>query len=228
MKNLFLSFSFFLFTISFLPAQDYILKRDGQEIYCKVKEVTVTKVIYTDTSRSDTTQHALNKSEVFIIKYQNGIKEVYTQEEKKPETTTTVIIYKNLNNDYEGPITDLGSNDYQINGRVYHYKEIRRIMLGTGDDEIARLLAAAKMNGIIGNICAYSSIPFGYIGFLMAATGLGGGSKDAILEVTGGVLGVVCLAANAANILLKINKRKKIGEAIALYNQKIEERSLHK
>jgi hypothetical protein len=225
MKNLFLSFSFLLFTVSLLSAQDYILKRDGQEIYCKVKEVNLSTVIYTDTSRSDSVRHVLNKSEVFIIKYQNGIKEVYQQEEKKPETTT-VIIYKKAKDEYEGPITDLGSNDYQINGRVYHFKEVRRILLSSGDEDIKRLLTMAKVNGVVGNILAYSSIPFGYVGLLAGAAGASDGETG--LEVAGVVLGAICLISNATNIVLKVSKRKKIKEAIALYNERIEERSKNK
>ena len=99
-------------------------------------------------------------------------------------------------------------------------------MLGLGDEEIRCLITMAKVNGIVGNVIAYSSIPFGFFGFVFAAAGADNG--DALMEVTGIVLGVICLASNAGNIMLKINKRKKIKEAIALYNRTIEERSSNK
>ncbi|GAA4440005.1 hypothetical protein GCM10023188_36780 [Pontibacter saemangeumensis] len=66
-------------------AQDVLTKRNGDELQVKVQEITPAEIKY---KRYDTLEGPLisiSKAEVFMIKYENGTKEVF-QEEVKPAT----------------------------------------------------------------------------------------------------------------------------------------------
>jgi hypothetical protein len=58
-----------------LPAQDIIVKHDGVEIPATVTEIGDTEIKYTMPGRG--VVYTLSKSEVFMIKYKNGTKDVF-------------------------------------------------------------------------------------------------------------------------------------------------------
>ena len=212
----------FLFVAHLASAQDYLVKRNGEEFYCKVKEINTTEIIYTDTISSNVLR-VINKSDVLFIKYQNGFKEVFNQDEKKEDkAVNNVPINPATGLKIEGPIIDVGGNDYSVNGRLYNFRQVRKLMLNLDDPEINRLLTVARLSTVFGNVLAYTSIPVGYAGFALGVNSVNN-NGDAAFAVAGITLGALCLSSNAANIVFKINKRKKIQEAIAIYNKRVEE-----
>ena len=90
MKNLFLFF--LLFSSSQLFAQDTIVKRDGTEISSVVKAVTEESITYLKFDNPTGPTYTLSKNSVFMIKYQNGSKDVFeiTANEKKAEKQVTM------------------------------------------------------------------------------------------------------------------------------------------
>jgi hypothetical protein len=83
MKNYLITVVIFLFSlISFqLFAQDVITMKNGNEVVCNVTATTKWEVTYkTDTSISAPVKTVL-KSEIFMIKYSNGTKEVYNNQQ---------------------------------------------------------------------------------------------------------------------------------------------------
>jgi hypothetical protein len=76
----------FFYIIGFLLlnttyAQDIILKRNGDEIKAKVQEVGITEIKYKKFDNPDGPMYTILKSEVFLIKYENGTKDVFKAEE---------------------------------------------------------------------------------------------------------------------------------------------------
>lgn len=61
-------------------AQDVIICRNGDEITSKVLKVSRTEIEYKRWSNQDGPSYTLDKSEVFMIKYQNGEKDVFKEE----------------------------------------------------------------------------------------------------------------------------------------------------
>ncbi len=59
-------------------AQDVITKRDGEEIQCKILEVSTNKVKYKKWKNEDGPTFVEKKSDVIMLKYENGTKEVMT------------------------------------------------------------------------------------------------------------------------------------------------------
>lgn len=59
-------------------AQDIIVTRDGNEIAASVKEISEKLVKYKKAENLEGPLYTLNKSEIFMIKYENGTKDVFT------------------------------------------------------------------------------------------------------------------------------------------------------
>ena len=75
---------FFFFSIAILcsilaSGQDIITKLDGSELQSKILEVGIDEIRYKDHSNLDGPVYVIRKAEVFMIKYQNGTKEVINQ-----------------------------------------------------------------------------------------------------------------------------------------------------
>lgn len=70
-------------------AQDVIVCRDGEEIESKVLKISQTEVEYKKWTNQDGPSYTLDKSKVFMIKYQNGEKDVFKEEPTVQQTSTT-------------------------------------------------------------------------------------------------------------------------------------------
>ena len=73
-------------------AQDVITTKDGEDIQAKVLEITQTDIKYKKYSNPDGPIYSISKSEVLIVRYENGEKEVFKDITKnyKPNTTYNV------------------------------------------------------------------------------------------------------------------------------------------
>lgn len=75
-------------------AQDVITTKDGDDIQAKVIEITETDVMYKKYSNPNGPTYILSKSDILIVRYENGEKEVFKDTPKsnvyKPNTTQNV------------------------------------------------------------------------------------------------------------------------------------------
>lgn len=84
-------FTLILFSIAKLVlCQDVILKKTGDEINGKVSEVTSTEIKYKKTENPNVT-YSILKSEVFMITYGNGTKDVFNDNSVTTTNTTTSV-----------------------------------------------------------------------------------------------------------------------------------------
>lgn len=65
----------------FVSAQDVITLKSGDEIQAKVTEVGQTEVKYKRFDNPDGPTYTVNKSDIFMVKYQNGQKDVFKDEQ---------------------------------------------------------------------------------------------------------------------------------------------------
>jgi len=78
-----------------LNAQDIIIKENGEEIKAKVTEVGTNEIKYKKHGNESGPTYTISKSEVFLVKYANGTKEVIEQQVAPapapvtPQTTVT-------------------------------------------------------------------------------------------------------------------------------------------
>jgi len=89
MKKLFLVLVGFLI-LNTLSAQDVILKKNGDEISAKIQEVGVTDIKYKKFENPDGPMYTILKSEVMMIKYQNGTKDVFPLDNNSQQNNNVV------------------------------------------------------------------------------------------------------------------------------------------
>jgi hypothetical protein len=85
----------FFITIQSIAAQDIILKVSGDEIRAKVEEISTRSVRYKKWSNLSGPSYQIAASDVFMIKYENGDKDIFTQDEETGEISIRTV--PNLN-----------------------------------------------------------------------------------------------------------------------------------
>jgi hypothetical protein len=83
MKKTIILLAVFFGSMTTVFAQDIVVKHDGTEIPAVVTEITDTEIKYKMPDRS--VVYTVSKSEVFMIKYANGAKDVFTKKENTSE-----------------------------------------------------------------------------------------------------------------------------------------------
>jgi hypothetical protein len=113
----------------FLFAQDMITKTTGEDIKAKVLEVSTTEIKYYKFDMPNGPIYTILKSDVLIIRYQNGSKDIFQTSEKK--LTNEVI-----NNDKGAPVKESSLKEETLNKNkpkekiVHNYKTIYGIKAG--------------------------------------------------------------------------------------------------
>jgi hypothetical protein len=208
----------------FIQAQDFILKRNGDELYGFIKSITPSEIHYTDTVKTDSL-YKLNKKDVFMVRYQNGVKEIFDEKQvvkqyiAVPQSTPTQKGKLPLT----GSIEDRGSNDYFINGKRYSYRVAEKLMLGIGNEDIPELLKIYKTKKYLGNSIVYPSIGFGVIGLIVGVAGLETGSYS-LYAISGALLSSFA-TMQVGNIILKVDSKRKLAMAISMYNNSLNNES---
>lgn len=81
MKKIIIVLSLFLYSsIGF--AQDVLTKKNGEDILAKVLEVTTTEIKYKKSDNPNGPTFTILKSEVLLIRYENGTKDVFNEPQK--------------------------------------------------------------------------------------------------------------------------------------------------
>jgi hypothetical protein len=70
-------------------SQDIIIKRNGDEIKVKVSEITGSQIKYKRWENIDGPVYSLPKSEVFKVKYENGLFDFFGSANENPATSTS-------------------------------------------------------------------------------------------------------------------------------------------
>jgi hypothetical protein len=89
MRKIFLVLLVLTSTIFGVHAQDVITKKDGSEILAKVVEIDNSVVKYKLYDNQDGPTYVVNKSELFMIKYESGRKELFNSSANAPTTSST-------------------------------------------------------------------------------------------------------------------------------------------
>jgi hypothetical protein len=90
MKNILLSF-IFIFVIRIAKSQDIILMKNGDEVKSKVLEINDNIIKYKKTENPDGPAYSVQKTDVLMIKYANGTKDIFSNE-KQPAAPANASI----------------------------------------------------------------------------------------------------------------------------------------
>jgi hypothetical protein len=112
MKKVFFLLTSLVFSIA-LNAQDIIIKKSGDEIRSKVVEVGINDIRYKRYDFQDGPVYTISKSDVLLIKYENGINEVINNSNSNS--------YNSNPNNYNSYNTNPNPNNYNNNNSNNSY-----------------------------------------------------------------------------------------------------------
>jgi hypothetical protein len=89
MKKAILTAIIVVFTLGICFSQDVITKKAGEDIQAKISEITTTQIKYYRFDNLNGPIYSIDKSEVLMIRYENGTKDIFTESDKPTEKTVT-------------------------------------------------------------------------------------------------------------------------------------------
>jgi hypothetical protein len=107
--------------VKLVTGQDFIIKKNGDEVKAKVSEVTSTEIKFSKIENPGVT-YSISKSEVFMIKYANGAKDLFNEKSEPIQESTDV---KKVDKDNSSSQISNGEELTYSGGRVM--KERRKL-----------------------------------------------------------------------------------------------------
>lgn len=114
MKNFISIICALIISIGYARAQDIIICRNGDEIESKILKISKTEIEYKKWSNQDGPTYTLEKSEVFMIKYPNGDKDLFKETPAKQDDAnkeTTAEGNEEETKEYSQPIAATAAAD---------------------------------------------------------------------------------------------------------------------
>lgn len=208
-----------------VQAQDIITLKNGDEIRAKVKEVGINDISYQKFDNPTDLTYRVLKSEVFMIKYENGVKEVFN--------TTN-----NLTNNNAVKAPSILTDDQKLNYKhgkfrqkrsVLSLYEVEEYMKKSKSQEAYNTFNAAKklsntanplvVCGLVGAIVGTSSVLF--LSLIKSVGSSFGGQQDNKIDsyiYTSGAIGVISLATFTYGITIKSNSKSMFKKSADQYN----------
>ena len=177
-----------------MSAQDIITKKDGTDIQAKVTEVGQSQVMYKKYSNLNGPVYTINISDIIMITYENGEREMYNID-KKTSLPQGVMTY----NSWSGKVS--------VGGVTIENEMLERYF--TPEDY--QLFKSGKSVSTVGSVLAFvGALPFGYSIGYMGAAGETDETNLAMLIGGGAVM--------VAGILIGSTGGRKMKKAMANFN----------
>jgi hypothetical protein len=209
----------FLFLVSiFSFSQDTIVKFTGDIIQAKITEITSDAVKYKKFDFQDGPLYVVDKSEIKMIKFSNGLKEEYIQQ-LLAKNHVSAALQKSTIVSY-GPF-------YKVNGLPANEKTVQTILLDTQDKKIEGLVSMAKQSQRRQYI-GFVAFPLGLIGVAAYYTAANNSASNSVTAYTPNpgliaLSGICFLGTITCPIISGVYKQKRNNyykAAIKVYNEK--------
>ena len=214
MQRTFLFFAFFCVSAATVFAQDIITLKNGDDIQALVQEIGTDEVKYKKFDNPNGPNYTLKKSEIFMIRYENGSKDVFTKQETPQNDPETVVKQQNTTQNQSIVQQNPQSDIEQMKNEFYRIKRTDREAMssffGKYDDVFyERYASASKQRNAGGVLFGIGAGLFvgGIVYMIMPVTGEENGT--AIGCVIMGVGTVFCLVGLPIN-LTGASKQKSI------------------
>lgn len=227
----------FFFCIALLTAlaancQDIIIKKTGEEIKAKVLEIGVTEVKYKRFDFQDGPVYTIAKTEVIMVRYENGINEVIstTNTPTNPSNNQTVVVPPQTQPEKVSNKIESAMGSYRQNGRYISKTRVISTLKATNDPEIQKLLRRSNNKKVTGTVVALGvGLPLIIVGAITTLRGVvitndnTGTSVDPDgpgITAVGGVMLGSGIALQFVNIGLQVGANNLIEDAIVVYNNR--------
>jgi hypothetical protein len=236
MKKLFFFWISLVISIT-AHSQDIIIKKTGDEIKAKIVEIGINEIKYKRFDFQDGPVYTISKSDVVLIKYENGINEVInsgstnnSSNNNNYNNNSQTVVSPPMNNtssqENVSEKIDYSMGSYNQNGRYISKSRVINTLRATNDAQIKALLNKSKRTKVTGNIIATAlGIPLMVAGTVTTLVGVGMIISDtnpdaAGVATVGGVMAGAGILLEFANIGFQSKSNKAIQEAVAIYNKK--------
>lgn len=206
-----LTLTFFFFGITTETfSQDVIILKTGEELKTKVEVIDIDIVKYKKFENQSGPTYSLEKSKIFMIKYENGTKDIFeTQVEVKKEAAISEIVVNTPPVEIQQPLSYINKSINQ-NGRYLSSVEIRTVM----SDFPAALSSynSGKTFKFIGGFfegVSYANILFAYLAYK------DGNDLGKMLNLSG------FIGNSILSFIFSGIGTRKIKDSVELYNLKI-------
>ena len=223
MQKTFLFFAAFCISVASAFAQDVITLKNAEDIQALVQEIGETDVKYKKFDNPNGPIYTLKKSEIFMIKYANGSKEVYnipTPEGNNVEKSGQGKTGKPRETQLE-PLSIQGIKIYNSYGKKLSKDEVRNMMRNV--PEALNLYNSGNSLRTTGNV--FYGIEIGVIAMwsINQLNGVNGDKNSQILSSMYWYFGVALGLAIPATICRNSGK-SKIENSVGVYNSGISQK----
>jgi hypothetical protein len=162
-----------LFNVFLSTAQDLIIKKNGDEVKGKVLEINTNEIKYKALENMDGPVYSILKSNVFMVKYENGVKEVITSTDNNQNTLSPTNPTPNqsaLNWSNTQPTLqkiEFRDGKYYQNGYQLTNSKLYSILNSATDTKVVNFSRQARQADKSGNGLIIASIPLLSAGLLI-------------------------------------------------------------
>lgn len=229
----------FFFCIAFVTAlaancQDIIIKKTGEEIKAKVLEIGVSEVKYKRFDFQDGPVYTIAKTEVIMVRYENGINEVIsttTPTPPAPSNNQTSVPPPSQPEQVSNKI-ESAMGSYRQNGRYISKTRVISTLKATNDPEIMKLLRKSSNKKTTGTVVALGlGLPLIIVGAITTLRGVVITNDQSTystsvdpdgpgITTVGAVMVGSGIALQFVNIGLQVRANNLIEDAILVYNNR--------
>ena len=229
-------------------AQDIILKKDGSEIKTKVLEISDQQIRYKDYDFLEGPTRVINISEIFMITYANGRKEVFnTQTKQSPPQQVQEPVQRQLTNKtHQTDNGNLSANEFENGGllsaegmKVFHGGvelskfEVQNLMKNTnalnfydsglkkyhtGNNLLWSGVGATAVGAILAGIGGSSTSDYSY-NYADGSYGSGYSSIN-VVRIVGLGVGIVGIGVGITGFVLKEKGKNQVAQSVEMYNNR--------
>ncbi len=219
MKQILFLLVIWFFSITCSDAQDILYKKNGEELRVKVSEINATDIIFNYFDTLENLLYIIPKADVFMIKYANGIKEVFNS---GPVPDSKNRYNESSNNNI---IEKRGFRYYQ-NGVWLGKESVEGIILESKNHAAIAEMKLTKSSERFGSGLIISGIVIGsispfvlFIGILDYSSYNSGMNEYEYLGIVGTA---AALASVIAGTTVKFQAKQHTDRAIQIYNKGLE------
>ena len=202
-----------------LFAQDIIVLKSGEEFKAIVQEVELSTIKYKKFENTNGPTYTLLKSDIFMIKYQNGEKDVFSTITEKTQKEEDI---PNQQNDIREPILlRSDKNNIYVGSTKLSSNDVRNTL--SINSEALRKYNSGKRLKTWSNILAWSSgacIGWG-LGTLLSSNNSENNTDIAYTLIGVGAVGITI------GFILEHSGNQNIKTAVILYNSSVSNKNTH-
>lgn len=195
-----------------LFSQDVIFLSNGNEIEAKIIKIGDSEIEYKKWSNQEGPTYTEKTSNIFMIKYQNGEKEIIENKQNDVNKDTEVVAESNA----DLSIQQIGNKLYYQGREINGEEDVLEIFKENNCNDAYNTYKDALGQYNAGKTCYWIGYPLFFVGGIL--TGVGFGAEEYTLLAIGAPMAAAGLPLFIAGYSIMSNASKKSREVLDTYN----------